>query len=44
MLTCVPGKNNLDISNPIQEFRNNCTEWDKYDQDVHSIRIKHVRK
>ncbi|KAF2158688.1 hypothetical protein M409DRAFT_30851 [Zasmidium cellare ATCC 36951] len=37
------GKNNLDISHPISEFTSNCLDWDKYDMDTHSIRIKHVR-
>lgn len=44
MLMCAPGKNNLDISHPISEFRSNCLDWDKYDENTHSIRIKHVRK
>ncbi|CAK3864990.1 related to PAP1-poly(A) polymerase [Lecanosticta acicola] len=38
-----PGKTNLDISRPIAEFQHNCREWDGYREDMHTIRIKHVR-
>lgn len=37
------GKNNLDISQPITEFRDNCQQWEPFNKEVHSIRIKHVR-
>lgn len=38
------GAKNLDISWPIQDFRRLCTEWESFDNDVHSIQIKHVRE
>lgn len=38
------GANNLDISGPIQDFRHTCQEWQNYDVNVHSIRVKHMRK
>lgn len=40
----VEGAKNLDISWPIQDFRRLCTEWESFDNDVHSIQIKHVRE
>jgi poly(A) polymerase len=44
VLTCNAGAKNLDISWPIQDFRRQCTEWDNFDTNVHSIQIKHVRE
>ena len=38
------GAENLDISKPIADFRTQCQEWANYDQNLHSIRVKHVRK
>lgn len=38
------GANNLDISWPIAEFKRICQEWENFNGDMHSIRVKHVRK
>jgi poly(A) polymerase len=38
------GAVNLDISWPISDFKRICQEWDGYNADMHSIRVKHVRK
>ena len=38
------GANQLDISSPIRDFTQQCKEWQNYDENVHSIRVKHVRK
>ncbi|KAK4632383.1 Poly(A) polymerase pla1 [Fulvia fulva] len=38
-----PGKNELDISEPITTFRNGCKQWNVFDESIHSITIKHVR-
>jgi poly(A) polymerase len=38
------GAANLDISWPISDFKRICQEWDGYNSDMHSIRVKHVRR
>jgi poly(A) polymerase Pap1 len=38
------GAANLDISWPISDFKRICQEWDGYNADIHSIRVKHVRR
>ena len=43
-LTYLSGANSLDISTPIQDFRKQCQEWLNYNADLHSIRVKHMRK
>jgi poly(A) polymerase len=43
-LTIITGANSLDISSPIQDFRRTCQDWPNYNQDLHSIRVKHMRK
>ena len=39
-----PGANALDISSPIRDFVQQCKEWQNYDENLHSIRVKHVRR
>ncbi|KAK0274638.1 polynucleotide adenylyltransferase [Friedmanniomyces endolithicus] len=38
------GATALDISTPVQNFQGECTAWPGYDADMHSIRIKHIRR
>ena len=38
------GANSLDISSPIRDFTQQCKEWQNYDENLHSIRVKHMRK
>ncbi|KAF2480912.1 Poly(A) polymerase papa [Neohortaea acidophila] len=37
------GANSLDISSPIRDFTQQCKEWQNYDENLHSIRVKHMR-
>lgn len=39
-----PEKKNLDISWPVGDFKRQVTEWESYNQDVHSIQIKYHRE
>ena len=34
----------LDISWPVAEFKRQCTDWPRYDENLNSIRCVHVRK
>lgn len=43
-LTTRTGANSLDISSPIQDFRRTCQEWPNFNSDLHSIRVKHMRR
>ena len=38
------GAKALDISMPVRNFSGDCTAWPGYNPDMHSIRIKHIRK
>ncbi|WPH03466.1 Hypothetical protein R9X50_00634600 [Acrodontium crateriforme] len=37
------GSNSLDISMPISEFKQDVQNWNQYDDQMHSIRIKYIR-
>jgi poly(A) polymerase len=38
------GTNQLDISAPVKNFTTDTLSWEDYDENMHSMKIKHVRK
>jgi poly(A) polymerase len=38
------GGRKLDITNPVAEFKRQCTEWPQYNADLNSLRTVHTRK
>jgi poly(A) polymerase len=39
-----PGERKLDITNPVAEFKRQCTEWQQYNHELNSLRTVHTRK
>jgi poly(A) polymerase len=38
------GERKLDITNPVAEFKRQCTEWQQYNPELNSLRTVHTRK
>jgi poly(A) polymerase len=38
------GERKLDITNPVAEFKRQCTEWQQYNHELNSLRTVHTRK
>jgi poly(A) polymerase len=38
------GERKLDITNPVAEFKRQCTEWQQYNPELNSLRTVHSRK